>query len=59
VSGFQTALYHAGDAGDVLIPLSAGGLALGLCVVALASGLLLYGTWRVFFALSGDFAEEL
>jgi ABC-2 type transport system permease protein len=59
VSGFQTALYHAGDASDVLIPLSAGRLALGLCAVALASALLLYGTWHVFFGLSGDFAEEL
>jgi len=59
VSGFQTALYHSSDAHDVLIPLSAGKLAAGLGVVAAASGLLLYGTWRVFFGLSGDFAEEL
>jgi len=43
----------------VLIPLSAGKLAAGLGIVAAASGLLLYGTWRVFFGLSGDFAEEL
>ena len=59
VSGFQTALYHARDANEKLIPLSSGDLALGLSVVAAASGLLLYGTWRVFFGLSGDFAEEL
>ncbi|HZT10103.1 MAG TPA: ABC transporter permease [Actinomycetota bacterium] len=59
VSGFQTALYHSSDAHEVLIPLSAGNLAAGLGVVAAASGLLLYGTWRVFFGLSGDFAEEL
>lgn len=59
VSGFQTALYHSSDAHEVLIPLSAGKLAAGLGVVAAASGLLLWGTWRVFFGLSGDFAEEL
>ena len=59
ISGFQTALYHSSDAHDVLIPLSTGGLAVGLGVVVFVSGLLLYGTWRVFFGLSGDFAEEL
>jgi ABC-2 type transport system permease protein len=59
IGGFQTALYHSDDARDVLIPLSTGQLAAGLGVIALASALLLYGTWRVFFGLSGDFAEEL
>jgi ABC-2 type transport system permease protein len=59
IGGFQTALYHSDDAHDVLIPLSTGQLAAGLGVIVLASGLLLYGTWRVFFGLSGDFAEEL
>jgi ABC-type polysaccharide/polyol phosphate export permease len=59
VSGFQTALYHADDAAEKLIPLSNGALALGLVTVALGSTFLLYGTWRVFFGLSGDFAEEL
>jgi ABC-2 type transport system permease protein len=59
VSGFQTALYHADDAAEKLIPLSNGALALGLVAVALGSAFLLYGTWRVFFGLSGDFAEEL
>jgi ABC-2 type transport system permease protein len=59
VSGFQTALYHAGDAGGVLIPISTARLAAGLGVLILLSALLLYGTWRVFFGLSGDFAEEL
>jgi ABC-2 type transport system permease protein len=59
IGGFQTALYHSDDARDVLIPLSTGQLATGLGVIVLASGLLLYGTWRVFFGLSGDFAEEL
>jgi ABC-2 type transport system permease protein len=59
VSGFQTALYHASDASSVLIPLSTGQLALGLLAVAVASAVLMYGTWRVFFGASGDFAEEL
>jgi len=59
VSGFQTALYHASDASEKLIPLSSGELAICLAVVAAVSALLLYGTWRVFFGLSGDFAEEL
>ena len=59
VSGFQTALYHASDSARVLIPISNGQLAFGLGAVAVASALLLYGTWHVFFGLSGDFAEEL
>ena len=59
VSGFQTALYHASDAAEKLIPLSIGELALGLGIVAAASAIVLYGTWHVFFGLSGDFAEEL
>jgi ABC-2 type transport system permease protein len=59
ISGFQTALYHSSDARDVLIPLSTEQLAAGLGVIVVASALLLYGTWRVFFGLSGDFAEEL
>ena len=59
VSGFQTALYHAGDAESILIPFSTAQLALGLGAVGTGSAVLIYGTWRVFFALSGDFAEEL
>jgi ABC-2 type transport system permease protein len=59
VSGFQTALYHADDARDVLIPISNGQLAIGLAALSVLSAFLLYGTWRVFFGLSGDFAEEL
>ncbi|MEX0984171.1 MAG: ABC transporter permease [Actinomycetota bacterium] len=59
VSGLQRALYHHGDAVSVLTPPSDGALILGLSVVILASTALLYLTWRTFFALSGDFAEEL
>ena len=57
--GFQGALYHTYDAESVLAPFSTSELALGLGVVILGSIVLLYLTWRVFFALSGDFAEEL
>jgi ABC-2 type transport system permease protein len=59
VSGFQTALYHSPNDHPVLIPISHGQLAASLVIVVILSGLLLYGTWRVFFGLSGDFAEEL
>jgi len=59
VFGFQGALYHSPNASEVLAPLSSGELALGLGVVIALSLLLLYGTWHLFFRLSGDFAEEL
>lgn len=59
VSGFQMALYHSSNDHPVLIPLSAGRLGISLVVVVALSTLLLYGTWRVFFGMSGDFAEEL
>jgi ABC-2 type transport system permease protein len=59
VFGFQRALYHSGDAAQVLPSFTTGQLALGLVVViALGAGLLLL-TWRAFFTRSGDFAEEL
>jgi len=59
VFGFQGALYHSPDAATVLEPASQGALALGLAIVIAGSLTLLYLTWRVFFAMSGDFAEEL
>jgi len=59
VSGFQTALYHSFNDHPVLIPISAGHLGVSLVVVLVLATLLLYGTWRVFFGMSGDFAEEL
>ncbi|MBI4261462.1 MAG: ABC transporter permease [Actinobacteria bacterium] len=62
VFGFQRALYGvvtpAGTEG-VLVPLSVGEIAALLAGVAAGSVLLLYAFWRVFFRLSGDFAEEL
>jgi ABC-2 type transport system permease protein len=59
VSGFQAALYHEEDASQVLMTTDLGYLATGLAIVAAASAVLLYLTWRTFFSLSGDFAEEL
>lgn len=57
--GFQGALYHSPGAEGMLAPFTTGELALGLGVVIVLSVGLLYLTWRTFFALSGDFAEEL
>ena len=59
VMGFQRALYHSSDAQAVLAPFSPGQLAAGLLVVIVVVVALLYVTWRLFFAMSGDFAEEL
>jgi len=59
VFGFQRALYHSSDATQKLAPYSAGQLAIGLGVVTLVGLGVLYLTWRVFFSMSGDFAEEL
>lgn len=57
--GFQGALYHSEGAAGVLAPFTTGELAACLGVVIVGSAVLLYFTWRTFFALSGDFAEEL
>jgi ABC-2 type transport system permease protein len=59
VSGFQTALYHSFNDHPVLIPISTGNLGASLVVLLVLATVLLYGTWRVFFGMSGDFAEEL
>jgi ABC-2 type transport system permease protein len=66
VFGFQRALYGVvtplNDEGvpvRVLVDVSLGRLTVVLFLVAAASVLLLYAFWRVFFRLSGDFAEEL
>jgi ABC-2 type transport system permease protein len=64
--GFQRALYAVvspiganGAPKPVLPPVSVGWLAGLLGVVLAASLVLLWLTWRTFFSLSGDFAEEL
>jgi len=70
VFGFQRALYAAvspigklsgGGVSpvDVLPGVSMGWLTGVLAIVAVSSLVLLWLTWRVFFRLSGDFAEEL
>lgn len=63
VSGFQRALYGVvrpeGAGSPVLLDVSVGWLALLLTLIAALSVFLLWLTWRTFFRLSGDFAEEL
>jgi hypothetical protein len=70
VSGFQRALYAtvspvirpeggAAQAVPVLPDVSVLWLAGVIAVVLAVSFLLLLYTWRLFFRLSGDFAEEL
>jgi ABC-type polysaccharide/polyol phosphate export permease len=61
VFGFQRALYGVVSPGgqDVLPDVSLTWMAGMLLAVLAASLLLLAFTWRLFFHLSGDFAEEL
>ena len=68
VSGFQRALYHTVTAQPslthpapirVLPDVSVAWLAGVIGIVLAGSLVLLYLTWRLFFRLSGDFAEEL
>jgi len=53
------AVHPAGAGGPVLLDVSVGWLAAGLALVAAASAVLLYLTWRLFFRLSRDFAAAL
>lgn len=63
VFGFQRAIYGQVRAGHpaqlVLVPVSLGWLALLLGAVCAGSLVLFWLSWRTFFRLSGDFAEEL
>jgi ABC-2 type transport system permease protein len=62
LTGFQRALYGdvTADGGAAVLPDVSVGWVLALTgAAAVASVALLYGTWRLFFRLSGDFAEEL
>jgi ABC-2 type transport system permease protein len=63
VFGFQRALYavvQPDPAADPILPVvSVGWLAAALSIALVASIVMLYLMWRTFFALSGDFAEEL
>ena len=47
------------DAATALAPYSATQLAGGLSVVIAISAVAVYLSWRLYFSLSGDFAEEL
>ena len=58
VFGFQRALYDD-VSGDILPAFSSGELAQMLGIVIAGSSVLLYATWRLYFSMSGDFAEEL
>jgi ABC-2 type transport system permease protein len=59
VIGFQGALYHTPDGAKFLAPYSAGQLAIGLSIVCLVAAVAVYLCWRIYFSMSGDFAEEL
>ncbi|HEY6566905.1 MAG TPA: ABC transporter permease [Actinomycetota bacterium] len=61
VLGFQRALYGnpVQDGQQVLPAVSVAWNAGVLALVLVVSIALFYGTWRLFFRLSGDFAEEL
>jgi ABC-2 type transport system permease protein len=60
VNGFQRALFHPSDpATDPLAPFTTAQLGLALSVGAVVLLVLLYLAWRLYFSMSGDFAEEL
>lgn len=62
VLGFQRALYAVigpSQPYPTLPPVSVGYLAWVLVAAGVVSAVLLYLAWRMFFRLSGDFAEEL
>jgi ABC-2 type transport system permease protein len=59
VMGFQRALYHSDNPAPVLAPYSAGQLAVGLTALSVVAAIGVYLAWRLYFAMSGDFAEEL
>jgi ABC-2 type transport system permease protein len=62
VNGFQKALFHPSDpkvTPPPLAPFTAGQLGIALSVGALILLVLVYLAWRLYFSMSGDFAEEL
>jgi ABC-2 type transport system permease protein len=59
VIGFQRALYHSNNPTQVLAPYSASQLAIALTIVSAIAAVCVYLAWRLYFAMSGDFAEEL
>jgi ABC-2 type transport system permease protein len=59
VIGFQRALYHTPDGLRYLAPYSASQLAAALSIVVAVAAVAAYLSWRLYFSMSGDFAEEL
>jgi ABC-2 type transport system permease protein len=60
VNGFQKALFHPSDpTSDPLAPFTAAQLGLALTMGALILLVFVYLGWRLYFSMSGDFAEEL
>jgi ABC-2 type transport system permease protein len=60
VVGFQKALFHPEDPStNPLAPFTTGQLGLALSIGAVILLVLLYLAWRLYFSMSGDFAEEL
>jgi ABC-2 type transport system permease protein len=60
VTAFQKALFHPSNpAENPLAPFTAGQLGIALTIGALVLLVALYLAWRLYFSMSGDFAEEL
>ena len=62
VIGFQKALFHSSDpTADSSVPVHApGSSAVALTIVSAdRCSSLVYLAWRLYFSMSGDFAEEL
>jgi ABC-2 type transport system permease protein len=60
VVGFQKALFHPSDpSATPLAPFTAAQLGIALTVGMLLGTMLVYLAWRLYFSMSGDFAEEL
>ncbi len=60
VTAFQKALFHPADpTANPLAPFTAGQLGIALAIGALVLLVVLYLAWRLYFSMSGDFAEEL
>ena len=59
VMGFQRALFHSGDDPLFPVPYTAPQLAIALTIVSAIAAVGVYLSWRLYFSMSGDFAEEL
>ena len=57
--GFQRALYHSGDDPLLACRTRPEQLAVALTIVSAIAAVAVYLAWRLYFAMSGDFAEEL